>query len=467
MLSARNVIFAVIVVACLSVVGSILSLAMSPDSGGMAPDSYGTRASGQKAVYDTLRELKLPVARSLGPPLANWQGPTTLVLWEPQPSLVSLEPTHLHRVRAWVESGGRVVLAPASEGLWSRRRTTSMATSNEASPTSIWQALGMPELTTQTVDIESSRWSDDTEPEAEPAPEPESSWGGFLNENKAPIKSSPIAIQADGDLAAVAQGLSALAAPEGELRSLVIDDELASRPTGQILFRLAEAGEDPPSTHILAANFPLGKGQVTVVADPRLLENRWLARGDNGLLAVRLIADGNRHIVWDEFYHGLTLRGNPFALLSNKVYAAIAGVGILCLAIWTWRKAIWLGPAGPSRPPSRRALSEYVDAMAGLFAHAQGGRAFVLAEVREGVLWALRRRLNMSHGQGQLPLVAAALARKDPAAARNLAVSMAALDRAIASPSARVDASTINILKQVTDCLSTNSTSESATKLPK
>lgn len=467
MLSARNVIFAVIVVACLSVLGSILSLAMPPDSGGMAPDSYGIRASGQKAVYDTLRELKLPVERSLGPPLAHWQGPTTLVLWGPQPSLVSLEPTHLHRVSSWVKSGGRVLLAPASDGLWSPRRPTSTATSNEASPTTIWQALGMPELKTQSVDIKSSQWTDDAESDVEPAPEPESPWGGLFNKNKSPIKSSPIAIEADGDLAVVAQGLGALAAPEGELRSLVIDDELALRPTGQILFRLAQAGEEPPSTQILAANFPLGKGQVTVVADPRLLENRWLARGDNGLLAVRLIADGNRKILWDEFYHGLTLRGNPFALLSNKVYAAIAGVGLLCLALGTWRQAIWLGPPGPSRPPSRRALSEYVDAMAGLFARAQGGRAFVLAEVREGVLWALRRRLNMSPGQEQLPLVAAALARKDPAAARNLAWSMAALDRAIASPSAHVDASTINLLKQVTDCLSTDSTSEFATKLPK
>ena len=218
---------------------------------------------------------------------------------------------------------------------------------------------------------------------------------------------------------------------------------------------------------MVAASFPVGKGQIVVVADPRLLENRWLARGDNAVLGFRILAEGNRSIIWDEFYHGLTLRGNPFALLSNKTYAAIAGSGLLCLAIWTWRKAIWLGPARPARPPSRRALGEYVDAMAQLYARSRGGRPFVLAEVREGVLWALRRRLHLSPGKEQLPLVAAAIAHKDRTAARDLESAMAALDRAIASRATNVDASTLQILEQVTDCLSIPSTSAFATKLPK
>ena len=218
-----------IVVACLSVLGSLLSLAMPPDSDGMAVDSFGTRASGQKAIYDMLRELQVPMERSLGPPLANWQTPTTFVLWAPQSSLVSLEPTHLHRLAQWVKSGGRVVLAPASNQLWGLRGTTPIANPKDLSPISIWDALGLPKIEMQNVDVEASQLSDDAPAVAEPTPEPEPSFSSFFAE-KEPVKSSPVTIKSNGDLAGIAEGLTELAAPEGKLESLKFEDEIRPRP---------------------------------------------------------------------------------------------------------------------------------------------------------------------------------------------------------------------------------------------
>ena len=112
MLTARNFVALTIVIAVVSLAWACLELAQPPDSGGMGRDSYGTRAQGQRGLFEILTDLGIPVERILGPPTAVVGREVTLVLWKPQPDLVQVEPAYLHALARWVENGGRVVVAP-------------------------------------------------------------------------------------------------------------------------------------------------------------------------------------------------------------------------------------------------------------------------------------------------------------------------------------------------------------------
>src|SRR5262245_61157000 len=112
MLTARSVVIAVIVVAVLSFIGALVSLLRPPDQGGLGTDSYGTRAHGYRAVFDTLDALGVKVQRGLAPPNETVGPESTLVLWGPLDDLVQIEPVYMQRLRQWVRDGGRLVLAP-------------------------------------------------------------------------------------------------------------------------------------------------------------------------------------------------------------------------------------------------------------------------------------------------------------------------------------------------------------------
>ena len=51
-------------------------------------DSYGTRANGQRGLFEILADLGIRVERTLGPPTAVVGRNVTLVLWKPHPDLV-------------------------------------------------------------------------------------------------------------------------------------------------------------------------------------------------------------------------------------------------------------------------------------------------------------------------------------------------------------------------------------------
>src|SRR5690348_7446539 len=101
MLTGRTVILAAIVLATLSLLGSLVSMLQPPDQDGLGIDTYGTRALGYKGVFDTLRELRIEVRREFGPPSEKASKHNTLVLWGPQSDLIDVEPTYLQRMRQW------------------------------------------------------------------------------------------------------------------------------------------------------------------------------------------------------------------------------------------------------------------------------------------------------------------------------------------------------------------------------
>ena len=108
MLTARSVLIITVSLAVLALVGGLISLLQPPDRGGLGRDTYGTKADGYRALFDTLTELKFDQRRELAPPNAADLGGATLVLWSPDHDLVQIEPVYLARLRQWIRSGGRV-----------------------------------------------------------------------------------------------------------------------------------------------------------------------------------------------------------------------------------------------------------------------------------------------------------------------------------------------------------------------
>ena len=149
-----------------------------------------------------------------------------------------------------------------------------------------------------------------------------------------------------------------------------VSQPAAGAPVIEGRIRAVLEPEGEPET--LAAVYAVGDGTITVLADPRLRKNRLVEHADNAVLISHLLADAQQPVVFDEFYHGLTVRGNPLWLLSRFPYGySAASVLAATVLVGSGGQARFLGPPLSPRPASRRPDREYVDAMARLLNRSQ------------------------------------------------------------------------------------------------
>lgn len=448
MLTARSVVIATMTVAVVSLIASCLSLMRSLDSGGAASDSYGTRAQGYRALFETLHELQVPVERVHVPPSDALAKPVTLVLCAPHADLVQLEPVYLRQVRKWVENGGRVVVAPGPEDFWTEVQAESRKKALKLEETSLLQELGLPDVTVEEINLSGASslrrhrlhgrgGHGNVELDLQEMKE-------LFVQKASAVRS--IGVQATGNLAYLGRSVASLAVPESDLQVIDVSE---SPPDGQIKFKIAGDANE----HTLAASYRLGKGEVVVVGDPALLQNRFIAQADNVLLASRLLAVSGRTIAFDEFYHGLTIRGNPFWLLTQLPFAFLAFSILIATGLWGWRQAVFLGPPLQPALAVRRTLAEYVEAMARFLQRGRSSNAYILEEVRNGVLWALRNELRLKPGQETLDSVSQTLARKRPQAARQLIDAVTSIDAELAGGKPLKEQTTVTALQRISVCL--------------
>lgn len=469
MLSARNVIIVTVAIAVISIIGSIAAL-LQPDRGGEGRDSFGTRSHGYRAFVETLQELQIPVERVLVPPTEVLDGePLTLVFWEPHPQLVVTEPVYLQEVAEWVRRGGRVVVSPSANKLQNALAAAQAGGMSEG--TTILAELGLEDVDVSPVDLsisldiaeaDESKGAESNDADAdgdelrgdEPIPadasvdDVEADRVGELLDyflSPEPLVLRRAELQAEGSLESVKASAKTLVVPETDLLVLEMSE---SEPTGRVTVH-SDADEDV----IVAASFDLGEGEVIVVADPRLLNNSQIAQGDNVVLMSHLMFDPGRTIVFDEFYHGLTIRGNPLWLMTKPSFALLGVVLLGVVGLFVWRDAVFLGPPQDPARVRRRSLAEYIEATARFFQQARGSRRFVLQEVRDGALWSMRHRLHLRPGQENLDEVAAALARKDPGRAQQLREAVAAIDDRLDRGAPCTKKETLRNLQRITDCL--------------
>ncbi|MFQ5682716.1 MAG: DUF4350 domain-containing protein [Candidatus Binatia bacterium] len=449
MLTSRNVIISVFIIVLLSVLGMIIHLVQPPDSGGMGEDSYGTRAYGQRALYELLQELAIPVERGLVPPSEVVHREVTLLFLKPDPRVIRAEPEYLRRVGHWIQTGGNVVIAPAKAVL-SKKNSGTSHRSNPVFETSFaLKELGLSKVSLEIIPqggqdpgrvsrgVHKKHFANGTEKER--------LWSWRLPHRRLPVMRT-ISVEADGDLAYFENGVTSLRLPRAELQ--IVSSAAISGASGRIFRRTPKGAE-----HTLLALYHLGKGQVVVVSDPAILTNLSIAEADNSVLVAHLLARFGRPVVFDEFYHGLTIRGNPFWLATRYPYGLFVGLLVMVSGLWAWRNAIYLGPPLGERLTRRRTLREYVEAMANVFQRADCG-AFVLRELRNGALWALGCSMHLSPKEANVEAVARSMSRKRPEDAAQLLGAVAEIDALLKGGRRRLkERAVVRAVKRLTQCL--------------
>lgn len=474
MLSARLVIVVAVLVAVVSLIVASVGFLQSIDNGGLGLDSHGVRAYGQRGLFETFERLGIRVRRMMANPEPALKTNGTIAYLGPLPSMIENEPGYLERVAAWVRQGGRVVFAPRrprSSERWSRQQAKRLGREKEVS---VWEILGVPKLELELVNLGPPSDSDSAAPTVSKATAFEESTDDLGMERfqavlrrRAPPTTN-IRLEGTGDLQEVATRAPTIVGPREALQTLVGGKEEAS---GALFFRgprtKSIADEDKQGKEVegaengvaeteefrVAARFPVGKGEVIVVSDPKLAQNWFLANGDNGVFWHGLMVRPGEPVIFDEFYHGLTIRGNPLWLAARFPYSLLIFSLLFACAVWIWRDVRTLGPPLPLVESSRRSLSEYVDAMARFLLRGRKTNHFVLEEIRDGVLWKVRGELGMSHAHGSVAEIAAALAKKDPKRAARFSRGIEGMDVLLAGKRLPNEEETVTAIQRISECL--------------
>ena len=419
--SVRSLILLSIAIFVISLAGVAARLTRPPDSGGAGRDSFGVRRPGYRAIHDVLSELGIRTERRLSP-LPPTETQQTLVLLRPDPELTGREPVFLRDLSPWVERGGRLVVATTGE--FDR---DFLDRSAKQSLRSVVETLGLEGVSIVTYGMDDvpvnqpkNRPRHDDRPLHEQA-----SWDTVrevLQMNATPARR--VHVVGDGSLAPTVEGLSELFLRGDVAYCLEIDGEgIGIEYTGLIAVSEREpigGGGSLDGTAGIAAEFQRGKGSIVLLTEPSLFTNEFLGQGDNSVLAARLLSPDGRPVLFDEFFHGLSVRGNALYLLTRPEYVAVL-LGLLGIAAVTiWRQAIVLGPELPDRLESRRDVSEYLVSMGRFFASGNRANPFLVSRVREGVLRELNAEFALPPDSTDEELLLRAIARRDPERAKQV-----------------------------------------------
>lgn len=495
MLTSRNVIALTISLAVISLLWSCWSLLRPPDGDGLRSDSFGTKGRGQRAIFDTFCELGLPIRRSLEPPIPDKLGNARLVLWRPADDIVRGEPVWLEAVGNWVQAGGRVLVAvgveeqdwlskAAAEADASRRsrKKKSDDTATVVASRSLWELLHLPNVSVTTPRSGSGSSVSSTAPRRRSSPDLREIFREAMATGATTTEHRVLTAHASGVFDSVIGTSKKLSLPTVGLFEIQYRDHT---PIGTVMVDAdvaniadaksseaeaeseteAEAERNAANTAVcIAARFTVGRGEVTVLSVPALIDNSEIGEADNIVVLAKLLAEDGRDIVVDEFYHGLSIRGNPMWLFAQRTYGSVTLALLLVIGLIAWRESVFLGTPLPERAVSRRAIREYVDAMARFLREGRGTEPWIVAKLRDGVLWHLRREHGLPPEQHSEERLLAAVERRDPDRGAELKVTLQAVSDLLRTGQAGQERRAIPLMRRMVECLSKNATARCATK---
>ncbi len=438
--SVRSLISLSVAILVISLVASCLSMLRPPDSGGRGRDSYGTEGLGYRGLFDTLDELGVTVERRFAPP-----GPEIaarrLALLGPDPRLSGTNPVYLRSLSSWLNDGGRLMIATRRDGRSDRVR--SLADEDEPLPT-LTEIFDLDDVRieprTRLPDGRVEEGRSRSRPQRESLAE---EWTRAFTESVRPPQ--VVDVDGSGSLSRWSESIRRLAIPGASHQTLTWE---TSEPDGTIGYLDADGNRQ-----VLAAEFARGNGSIVLVADSELLSNRHLGLGDNSLFAVRLLTPDGGPVVFDEFYHGLGVRGNPLYLLTRPGFATVAAGILAGVILLSWRRAVMIGPplADPVQP--RRDIGEYLNAMGHFFSRGRVAHPFLVEELREGVV----RELNIAAGlppeNRDLELVVGVIARRDVGRAERIEGTLRAIDADLQTRHHWTESHTLDTMRRLTACL--------------
>ena len=446
MLTARNVIVAIIAVAVLSVVSALISLFGSGErQSTIGRDSYGTRSEGYRGVHDLLETLGFQTERISIPALPAGTQDTSYVLWNPRIGIVQTEPTYLKVLADWIRDGGYLVVTPCAQAEErNENQARNFAKQNRAPfvPVSVLESLGLVGVSFEETRTPQSKRLDSLK--GTPEQQESDSLLDIFQIQKRP--SATYAISCAGEWEGLSSEATQVKLPTDQawhIRHPKVDT------VAQITFKRLSDAE--PNT--LAAMFSVGKGRIVVVSNPFLASNTYLDSADNSVLLTHLMTGLRPKVDFDEFYHGLTVRGNALWLLSKPPYAVVAASIMTVVIVWVWRQAIFLGPSHHEKPVSRRSLGEYIEAMSRFMLRGRESSRYTLREIRSGVLWHFSKNLGLPPQQSDASVVLGLLGRRMPKKAVQLDEALKSADTVLNDPRAR-EQDILLAIRKVSDCLS-------------
>jgi hypothetical protein len=323
MRSARAEIVAVIALLGALVAIGVVFGARAKDHDDPRRSTFVDSPRGLRALYLVLSEVGARPRRATSPLASSDPAGCTYVLASPSEVLTRRETAEIVK---WVEAGGRLVLVcgSAADPLNPVGTDGLLAAFGAA-------AVALPDPVGAPVRVEGARLAED------------------LGDVDWPARAHVLLLDEDDD--------------------------------GPRLEPLARAGE-----RVLAGRIPRGErgGEVVVLADARLLDNASLGRGDNAVLAVRLLLarEGDEgRVVFDEFHHGFSdgaSEGHVVGVMLTMLHATWPGRALLVVAIagllWLAGAGVRFGAPAPEPPAPRRALSEHADALGRIFEKAAARR---------------------------------------------------------------------------------------------
>lgn len=443
MLSARSVLGLFFTLTIFSLVVVFFQMLMPPDSNGLGHDSYGIRQNGMRGLYETLEALDLPVQRGLVPPPPPGVHDGCLAIWNPAMALIAHEPAYIRDVVSWLRRGGNGLVAfSGTDEFMGMRHHRQFMQIWEDTP-NLDEAFGLPFLRLTRVHLA----SDEELQTNKPVPKK-----GFFSEamDKLAPKTSftPVArdVVFDGDWAHLGSHIHKLLLPGKRLQAIL------PMKGYEPIARLTCVDRDQNPV-VIAAMFQVGNGHLTVLGDGAIWNNAMLAGEDNAILAVHLLSPDGRKVTFDEFYHGLTIRGNPVWLLTLPRFAVLFCMFLIATVAWAWRASMRLGPPLKPHPVSRRNLREYVESISVLFRRNRCN-LFLLQEIRDGVLWRLRHRLCLPPSMENESALTAVLSRKSPVAAEHFVQSMQAAERLLSGSRTPTEYDIVKVVKELSLCQS-------------
>ncbi|MEZ6056535.1 MAG: DUF4350 domain-containing protein [Planctomycetaceae bacterium] len=413
MLTPRTAITVALLLFLTFAVISIWSAMQPSDSGGRGFDSFGTRIEGHRGLFETFERLGFSIERRFTPPDATLPLDSSLVLIAPNPMTLGFEPLPLQQLRPWISSGGRlVVFAPDLVDLHSSQIEQMQNQLDHFDPDvfSLLQIDGVSVESLSYREVPVKNVPDQAELSAISIRRHLSSPEQTAASSR---ESTANTVAGSGMSEGVDEGWS-LAFPMGDLAVLHLKEDGPARPHTSGIDGLEEM-------RTIAATIPIGKGEIVIVSDPHFVTNLPWGAEENAAWGVHLLTDGGtRQVVIDEFYHGLMVRGNNWWLLTKPAYLLPFLAILLLLGLITWRFGTMLGPALATQEPSRRVVSEYVEAMGDFFLKASDGRRFVLKSVHQGIWRRLCKELHLPPSTKDLETIVSLMSRRDPERANRI-----------------------------------------------
>jgi len=179
----------------------------------------------------------------------------------------------------------------------------------------------------------------------------------------------------------------------------------------------------------LIAEYKWGRGSVLLVSDVSLFDNLSLRAGDNSVLLVNVLSDGRAPVLFDEFFHGLSIRGNPIWIFAQPGYRIIILMLLGTVALFIWHELPSFGVVPPPETTPRRTLDAYLDSVSRLLLRTRSQRRQLLAESKDAFLWKTARKLQLAGERNQLDAIRNHLRRVDAAQADEFDVIIAAYER--------------------------------------